>query len=356
MYRSLILLVCVPFMTGCIATHRSNTAWFDEKVYVGILEAPPIARAEGQDFIDSALGFAATLALKGAEAALKWEASKYVQDSTGDLKEANLGNLTHFEIPEGWVLSNHGGGADVPSAYITILRSVTPKSHLGFWESVWRTLFWFERPTQLEILNDDFVAKLIARVKKYNHNLMKREDDTIRKAFGLPEKITDESFLSFAAVLQITPTAPLVGHHYPNYRIELLDYRYSSLKAKNLSWVRVPFTGWEETKSVLTVSLKGSKADMRLMGGQYEGKADFEVQWNRELSSDKKASEWVNQDALVVGEGKGKPLAKSPPIRTYDLRNFGVSIKLSEAGSLKEAFESASKKVTEIDVEKLLKK
>ncbi len=353
MCRSLILLVCISFMTGCIATHRSNTAWFEENVHVGILEAPPITRTEGQDFTYSALGFAASLALKGAEAALKWEASKYAQDSTGDLKEANLGNLTHLVSPEGWVLSNHGGGADVPSAYITILRTVTPKSQLGFWESVWRTLFWFERPTQLEILNDDFVGKLIARVKKYNHNLMQRDDDTIRKAFGL-EKITGESFLSFAAVLQITPTAPLVGHHYPNYRIELLDYRYSSLKAKNLSWVRVPFTGWEETKSILTVSLKGSKADMRLMGNQYEGKADFEVQWNRELSSDKKASEWANQGALVVGEGK--PLAKSPPIHTYDFRNFGVSIKLSEAGLLKEAFESASKKVTEIDVKELLKK
>lgn len=328
-------------------------------MHVGILEAPPITGVQGPDVVESALGFAATLVLKGAEAALKWEASKYVQDSTGDIKEADLPKLTHFEGLDGWVLSNHGVpvNANVPSAYITILRYVTPKSHVGFWESVWRTIFFFERPTQLESLDDDFVKDLVDRVKKYNPSFRESHENAIKEAFGLLKPIKDERFLGFVAVLQITPTKPLVGTDgYPNYRIELLDYRYSALKAKNLSWVRVPFTDWEETKSVLTVSLKGPKSDMRLMGNQYEGKADFEIQWNRELSSDKKSSEWVNANAIFRNNEMGKPLGKSPPIHTYDLRNFGVSIKLSEAGSLKEAFESASKKVGEIDVEKLLKK
>lgn len=357
MHLAFVIILCSVAMTGCVSTHRSNTAWFDEKVHVGILKAPPAARIQEEPFIDSAIGVAASLAIKAAAAALKWEASKYVQDSTGVLKEANIGDLTSLQGQEGWVLSNHGRGTSVPSAYITALRYVTPKSDLGFWESIWRTLFWFERPTQLETLNDDFVAELVRRVKSYNSSLMDLQkpeaDGTIREAFGL-DKTPEKSFLGFAAIFQITPTTPLVGQTdgYPNYRIELLDYRYSALKAKNLSWVRVPFTDWEETKSILAVSLYGPKADMRMSGNQYEGKAEFEVQWNRELSADNKASQWANGNPTAIG----KPLAQSPPIHSYDFRNFGVSIKLSEAGSLKEAFESASKKVAEIDAKQLLKK
>jgi len=354
MRPALILILCSVFMTGCVSTHRSNTAWFEEKVHVGMLEAPPVTRIEGEKFADSAFGMAATLAVKAAAAALKWEASKYAKDSTGELKEADLGHLTSLAGPEGWALSNHGSGAGVPAAYITVIRYVTPKSDLGFWESVWRTLFWFERPTHLEPLNNEFVKSLVKLVKSYNSSLMNsREEGTIKAAFGLGT-IPENAFLGFAAVLQITPTTPLVGatDGYPNYRIELLDYRYSSLKAKNLSWVRVPFTDWETTKSVLEVSVHGPKADMRLIGNQYEAKADFEVEWNRDISSDKKESEWTNKEAMVLA----KPLAKSSPIHTYDLRNFGVSIKLSEAGTLKEAFEKASEKVADIDVEKLLRK
>ncbi|MCS6316227.1 MAG: hypothetical protein H8K05_00275 [Nitrospira sp.] len=320
---------------------------------MGILEAPPVSRTQGKELVDSALGMAATLAVKAAAAAIKWEADKYVKESTGELKEAKLGNLSSRAGDEGWVLSNHGSGLGVPSAYITVIRYVTPKRELGFWESVWRTFFWFERPTHLEPVTENFVDELVQRVKTYNQSLMaRREDATIKAAFGLGT-IPQNSFLGFAAVLQITPAAPLAGKTdgYPNYRIELLDYRYSALKAKNLSWIRVPFNDWEKTKSALEVTLRGPRADMRLDGNQYEAKVDFELTWNRELSGDKLASEWANKNAHELE----KPLGQSPPIHTYDFRNFGVSIKLSEACTIKEALENASKKVADIDVEDLLK-
>ena len=349
----LIVILCSFLLSGCISTHRSNTAWYEEKVHVGVLEAPPVSRVAGGAFVDSALGMAASLAVKAAAAAIKWEADKYVKDSTGEIKEANLGNLSSRSGDEGWVLSNHGSGSGIPSAYITILRYVAPKSDLGFWESFWRTLFWFERPTHLEPLSAEFVDALVGRVKTYNQSLMAlREVAKIKAAFGL-DTIPQNSFLGFAGVLQITPTDPLTGNTdgYPNYRIELLDYRYSALKAKNLSWVRVPFTDWEKTRSALEVSLRGPRADTRLAGNQYEAKADFELTWDRGLSGDKQPSEWANKHAHEMG----KPLAQSPPMHTYDLRNFGVSIKLSEACTIKEALENASKKVADIDVEALLK-
>lgn len=354
MRRTLALILCSVLTTGCISTHRSNTAWFEEKINVGMLEVPPATLPQGGAFIDSALGMAATLAVKAAAAAVKWEGSKYVKDSSGELKEANLGNLTRLDGTEGWVLSNHGGGDSVPSAYLTVLRYVTPKSDLGFWESFWRALFFFERPTKLEPLDEKFVNNLLVRVKEANSSLLKQRDDvTIKKAFGL-ETLPKDSFLGFVAILQITPTTPMTGatDGYPNYRIELLDYRYSSLKAKNLSWIRVPFTDWESTKSILEVAIRGPKSDMRLIGNQYEGKTEFEMEWDRDVSDENKPSVWKNKDALTLG----KPLVKSPPIHTYDFRNFGVAVKLSEAGTLKEAFEKASEKIADIDVEALLKK
>ncbi|CUS37443.1 exported hypothetical protein [Candidatus Nitrospira nitrosa] len=353
MRQALILIVCCALATGCIATHRSNTAWLDEKVHVGLLEVPPFSDALYEEFPDFAFSTAASLAVKAAGAALKWEASKYVQDSTGRLEEASLGKRIRREGPEGYVLLNEVGGPIIPVAYITVLRYITPKRDSGILESMWRTLLWFERPTQLESLNHDFIEDVVRRVRGYNAGAMyQRKWETIQSAFGL-DKIPENSFVGFVAVLQITAAPPMIGKKdgYSNYRIELLDYRYSSLKSKNLSWIRVPFTNWEETKSVLTVSLQGPKADMRLIGNQYEGKADFEVQWNRKLSSDNKPSEWVNKDERALG----KSLARSTPIHTYDFRNFGVSIKLSEAGSLKEGFESASTKIIETDLKKLLK-
>lgn len=353
MRQAVIVLLCSVLTTGCISTHRSNTAWFEEKINVGVLEAPPITLPKGE-FMDSAVGIAVDLAVKAAAAAVKWEGSKYVKDSSGELKEADLGHLTHLANTDGWVLSNHGRGAGVPAAYLTVLRYVTPKCDLGFWESLWRTLLWFERPTKLESIDDAFVNSLVTRVKEANSSLMNQRDElTIKKAFGL-DTLPENSSVGLVAILQITPSNPMVGASdgFPNYRIELLDYRYSSLKAKNLSWIRVPFTDWETTKSVIEVTIRGPKADMRLIGNQYEGKADFKVEWDREISDDNKPSVWKNKDATVIG----KPLAKSPPIHTYDFRNFGIAVKISEAGTLKEAFEKASEKIAEIDVDALLKK
>lgn len=354
MRQAAIVMLCSVLITGCISTHRSNTAWFEEKINVGVLEAPPVTLPQGEEFMDSAVGIAAGLAVKAAAAVVKWEGSKYVKDSSGELKEADLGNLTYLAGTDGWVLSNHGSGVGVPAAYLTVLRYVTPKCDLGFWESLWRTLLWFERPTKLEPINAAFVNDLVTRVREANSSLMRRRDEsTIKKAFGL-DTLPENSFVGLVAILQITPTNPMVGvsDGYPNYRVELLDYRYSSLKAKNLSWIRVPFTDWEMTKSVIEVAIRGPKADMRLIGNQYEGKADFKLEWDREISNDNKPSVWKNKDATAIG----KPLAKSPPVHTYDFRNFGIAVKLSEAGTLKEAFEKASEKITDIDVEALLKK
>lgn len=345
MYRSLTLLICISVMTGCIATHRSNTAWHEETTRVGIIKLSPDPEVKG--FV--LLPFVGEMAIRAAAAALKWESSKYVKESAGELKEGSFGSLSLPAGPEGWAIEDRGG-KDIPSsAYITIIRSVKPKSELGFWESLWRTTMWFERPTKLEPLDDGFITNLVSRVQTCDSKV---QPDAILEAYGLKQKPND-TFLGFVALLQITPTEPQIPNgRYPNYRVELVDYRYSSLKAKNLSWIRVPFTDWEETKSVFTLSFLGPKSDIRLLGGQYNPTTEFEVKWDREISSNAEESKWSN----LAKKPCSAPLQKSPPVRAYDFRNIGIAFKLSEAGTLKEAFEKAAEKVGDLDPEKVFGK
>lgn len=346
MYRSLTLLVCVLLMTGCIATHRSNTAWHEETTQVGIISKPSPG-PEVQGFTLPPV--VAEMIIRAAAAALKWESDKYVKESAGELKEGSFGTLSIPVGQEGWAIEKRGSEHSPSSAYITIIRSMKLKSDLGFWESLWRTIMWFERPTKLEPLDDGFIRDLVRRVQTCDCEV---QDGAILEAYGLKQKPND-TFLGFVALLRITPTEPQIPNgRYPNYRIELVDYRYSSLKAKNLSWIRVPFTDWEETKSVLTLSFLGPKSDIRLLGGQYNPTTEFEVKWDREVSSNAEESKWAN----TAMNPCGTPLQKSPPIRAYDFHNIGIAFKLSEAGTLKEAFEKAAEKVGDLDPEKVFEK
>lgn len=97
----------------------------------------------------------------------------------------------------------------------------------------------------------------------------------------------------------------------------------------------MPFTDWETTKSVLEVAIRGPKADMRLIAA-----ISMKVKQSLRRSG---IETLATKTSLQYGR-LGKPLAKSPPIHTYDFRNFSVAVKLSEAGTLKEAFEKASEK------------
>lgn len=347
MYRSLTLLVCISLMTGCIATHRSNTAWHEETTRVGIMLKPsPPTDAKS---LAAPIALVGEIAIRVAAAALKWESSKYVKESVGELKEGSFGTLSIPAGYDGWAIEDRGSKDSPSSAYVTIIRSVKPKSELGFWESLWRTIMWFERPTKLEPLDAVFRTNLVNRVQACDSNV---PDDVIHEAYGLKD-IPEDTFLGFVALLQITQTQPEIStRRHPNYRIELVDYRYSSLKAKNLSWIRVPFTDWEETKSVFTLSFLGPKADIRLLGGQYNPTTEFEVKWDRENSSSAGKSKWSN----LAPKPCSAALQKSPPVRAYDFRNIGIAFKLSEAGTLKEAFEKAAEKVGDLDPEKVFGK
>ena len=348
MSKFIALCLCVMTTTGCIATHRSNTDWYEETTHVGIINKPP-PRPKAEGVVPAPLVFAGELALKAAAAAFKWEGSKYVKDSSGELREGSFDAFSPI-ASETWGIEPRGGIDSPASAYIAVMRSVRPKEKLGFWESVWRGIVWFERPTKLEPLDENAKQELVRRVQACDSDLARVGKDEILAAFGLDKPQKDTS-IGFLGLLQLTPTKPHArdGARYLNYRIELVDYRYSSLKAKNLSWIRVPFTDWEKTKSVLTMTLLGPKSDMHLLGNQYTATTEFEVKWDREKSSGKIKSEWNNTKSKPCTE----PLQKSPPIRAYDLRNVGIAFKLSEAGTLKEAFEKAAEKVGDLDPGKI---
>ena len=65
MSKSIALCLCVMTTTGCIATHRSNTDWYEETMHVGIINKPPPGpKAEG--VVPAPLVFAGELALKAA--------------------------------------------------------------------------------------------------------------------------------------------------------------------------------------------------------------------------------------------------------------------------------------------------
>lgn len=351
-------LVCIllsVLLAGCIATPRSNTARYDEKVQIGLLEVGRASpKAVEATFPDIAIAI--------GKAILEWEGSKYEQVSTGELRESHLSDYVIPDKSEGWVLkpvlrSNAGERAAI--AYITVLRTLKEKKGIDCLEQLGLWLTWFERPTNLEPLDEGMKSGLVERVHAWDSRLPERE---VEKAFGFSPVDPPDPYFGFAALFQIVPTIPVVGDgNCANFRIELVDYRYSALKAKNLSWIRVPFTDWETTKSVIAVSLRGPQNDVRFGGRQYEATAEFDLQWDREKSSDNKPSEWKNP-SLEGSRGDGTnhlwkcgqsggaaSLSKSPPIRAFDFRNIGVTVKLSEAGPLKKAFEQASEKIGDLN-------
>lgn len=362
--RIITLLSCLPVVTGCIATHRSNTAWLEEATHVGILY-PQEQERVGQTRFSGGMTIAADAAVWALSEVLKWEAGKYLNDSKGKRPEANLlhSDKATATSPrgEGWTLPKSRD----PLVYITFIRTVHPKKDTSFWESFWKTLLWYERPTGLEPLNSAAIDDLVRRVQACTKLTADFETTwpKIIEAYGLGNDVKQGSYLGFMALLQIKPTEPhdTAGNSL-NYRIELVDYRYSSLKAKNLSWIRIPFTDWEDTKSLLKITLQGPKEDSRFPNGQYSPSTEFTVNWDRKLSGNIQPSKWVNdtchsKDTMPDPWSQSQsPLDTSLPFKAFDLRNINIYLQLVEAGSLKDAFELASKKAGDIDAKKLLKK
>ena len=112
----------------------------------------------------------------------------------------------------------------------------------------------------------------------------------------------------------------------------------------------------------MKITLQGPKEDSRFPNGQYSPSTEFTVNWDRKLSGNIQPSKWVNdtchsKDTMPDPWSQSQsPLDTSLPFKAFDLRNINIYLQLVEAGSLKDAFELASKKAGDIDAKKLLKK
>jgi hypothetical protein len=337
-----ITLICsLLILTNC-ATHRSHTSQLTEEVTVSLTQALPSMEAEGFE----PLVLAGTVAVKVLAEAVKWEAKKYTDESVGLLEKRKI----HF-VPT----DDRKGYVNGPF-YIGVLRTVRSEEEEGTWyEEAWDWLTSWDEPSKLEQIvvpppEPTAITSIFPKLK---------EGDCAKSLLGsaynrptlrvlLPADERPDQFLGMAALLRIVPSEiyptpftqePAVAN-IQAFRIELLGYRYSALKAKNLRFP-IPFTNWNQTDSVLRVAIKGPIADRTYSGNAFEGSADFKIVWDRDKSKKGDPSLW---------QWSCKPVQSSSAIQVPFLNEISIEAKIVESSSLKEVLEKASEKVKEIKI------
>ncbi len=148
------------------------------------------------------------------------------------------------------------------------------------------------------------------------------------------------TWLSLIAVAEVRPV-PVTENRY---RITLLGYRYSALKAKNFS-PKVPFTDWHQTKEVLAFDLAGAPASRAYAGGEYRAGGSLELDWDRGLAADGKPSAWVSLRNSPGGRPQTDAFYGPDPDDPVKL-----TVKLAESSSIEKALEQLSKAVGNLKV------
>ncbi|MGJ8696967.1 MAG: hypothetical protein ACSHYF_11660 [Verrucomicrobiaceae bacterium] len=132
------------------------------------------------------------------------------------------------------------------------------------------------------------------------------------------QDITKRS-LSFAAILKIESLGSA-------YSVNLIAYSYPYLKAKN-SAIPVPFTDFDDTKSVLQIGVKGPQGSIGYDGGQYSAEGATKLEWKRGSPS----IDWVQPKGgsftLFTGKvTKDKPIEFSAKL----IESSDITSKLKE--------------------------
>jgi hypothetical protein len=122
------------------------------------------------------------------------------------------------------------------------------------------------------------------------------------------------------------------------FRPRLIAYRYSSLKAKNLSW---NILDYDETETVVLVEVRGPKSQEAEDGGGAVSK--FQIDWDREGAKANRDSVWVPW--LPSKNDSGGPV---PAFAFPDTRDLSIAISVSEASDFSEALKDLAELLEKI--------
>ncbi len=358
MTRSLLtvlpVFIIAPTLFGCVAMHRSNTVEYDEHMKVSLVAVVPPEGKQPQGILPI-VPMVIGLAKEAASAVLNWEAGKYTQEA--------VKTVDHIAVPPEKLTVLDGLWELKEPLYLLIVRTVSRKPVEGFWNNLFDRLTWFDHPSELEEMNADLVKDIGDTLSVCDENLTSA---VIYRMLGASPKSIPQNprhSLGFVALLRIVPskgTATTIDSlgkvtttQNPDgtAKLQLLAYRYSALKAKNLGWMRVPFVDWHKTSSVLTISIKGPLAERQFSDQRQVATTSFEVTWDRDHASANLPSTgtWSGGEEKKCGE-LAVPLKESAAIRLGAWRDISIEASIAESNSLKEVWEGLSKRVKEIEV------
>jgi hypothetical protein len=342
---SLVLLLS----SGCVAMHRSNTAEYNEHMKVSLAEVvPPTGE---RPFAGGLAAIAVELGLQAASAIFDWEAKKYSQEAAKNVDHIAIGTNLMTQLEGEWELSK--------PLYMLVIRTISKKDVKGLWANLLDYLTWFDRPSKLETMNAILVQDIGTTLAGCDSNLT---PSMIYQLIGVdPANPPSGHYLGFLALLRLSPSHGEAiaigadGKHtttsYPNgtIKIELLGYRYSALKAKNLGWIRIPFVDWHNTSSLFTVGFKGPLGDRFYSDQRQSVSTSFEVKWDREMAAAGQNSKWI-WNAKNGNSCAGHPLQESASIRLVPMKDFSLKASIAESNSLRAVWEGIAKKVKDIEI------
>ena len=322
------IIIFLLLIVGC-ATNRSHTALYEEDFQINFIER---YKENIKSISIPGVSILKELSAIGIEKGFQWESKKYNMQYVALVNNLSFSEISYSKEKGQWNLDSHG--------YIAIIRTISPKTGNSFLNRIAKALRFFEAPDKLEPINSIMPTKQNSPVEnKENKNKLeklKEIDDWLTQKnffsmFGL-NKAQNDKYLGLIALIRITPT----GHG--NCFLELLGYRYSSLKAKNLSIPLFEF----ETKSVLSIEIIGPEKDQRFEGGQFKTIVNFELKWDRSKSAKGLPSEWVIPEIT-----KRK---RSLPFRTWDMKDFAIRVVVNENSSIKKNIEKIAKSAENIEI------
>lgn len=348
------VLIVVQTLFGCVAMHRSNTAEYDEHMKVSLAAVVPARDIRPKGFVP-AVPIAIEIGKQAASAVLNWEAGKYTQEA--------VKTVDHIAIPPGSLTDSGGLWELTQPLYLLIVRTVSPKLVTGLWNNFVYDLTWFDHPSRLEEINRSLVTEIGTTLAASDSKLT---PEVIYQMLGAsPDDHPKDHSLGFVALLKLVASTgnatridgsgnlTTTEHLDGTAKLQLLAYRYSALKAKNLGWIRIPFVDWHKTTSVLTVSFKGPLADRHFSDQRQAATASFEVTWDRENASCDFPS-----STQTWNEGKSCVVLRTPPIKDREStairlapwKDISIEASIAESNSLKEVWENLSKRTKEIDI------
>lgn len=271
--KTVTLIILAISLASCAAL-RTNTQSYKTQVevteYADGLEIKP---SGDEAWADSAIGFGIKLVLKGAQKLIEAEADKYEASWTSEREVWMEG----VEFNEDVLTSRIDSGG----MFVT-LRAVDPGKD-GAGDRAVRALPRLdeEGKAKLEAAIVKTVADSPLKVAdKFARNLAKEAVKRLCAKDGHQRLRLTFGMIGFVAKAPEPKAAGTPHARGPftdaSIKIMLAGYTYPALKAKQLSFP-IPFTNWDDVKSMLSVRLRGPLGAVGHSSGMYDVEAAFPV-------------------------------------------------------------------------------